>query len=338
MSLFPTEEELGSLLVGPSSVTWRFASDIRLYLVMLYPLLLQVAHPTVGAGVRDYSDFEQRPWDRLLRTLDWVTLLVYGGEDAVAAGRQLRALHKGFQGAREDGQPYYALEPHAYAWVHATLIESYVAGHAQFGRPMTRKQTERFYREYRGLGRLVGVRSGDLPPDWESFRRYFDEMTAGELVRTEAVGRVIRSVRHPAAPPLPVPKPIWRVSSLPAQRSLWLGGIGLMGPASRARLGIGWSWRDERAYQALGRLTRAMTPALPLRLQIMGPGQLRMRRRAIAHGPLGDGMTGGNRTGGGTAAAGAGAGKMAAAGAGKIAAAGAGKMASAGAGATAAPA
>ena len=57
---------------------------------MLYPLLLQVAHPTVGAGVHDYSDFEQRPWDRLMKTIDYVSLLVYGGRDAAAAGRRLR--------------------------------------------------------------------------------------------------------------------------------------------------------------------------------------------------------------------------------------------------------
>jgi uncharacterized protein (DUF2236 family) len=287
MSLFPGEEELDGLLVGPSSVSWRFVSDIRLYLVMLYPLLLQVAHPTVGAGVSDYSDFERRSWERLLHTLDWVTLLVYGGHDAVAAGRRLRALHKNFTGTREDGRPYYALEPDAYAWVHATLIESYVAGHAQFGRPMTPKQTERFYREYRGLGRLVGVRENDLPEDWAGFRAYFDSVSRSELVRTKAVRRVIRTVRHPAQPPLPVPEPIWRAGSLPAQRAAWIGGVGLVGPELRARLGIDWSSRDERAYHALGRLTRGMTPALPRRLRVMGPGQLRMRRRAIAAGPLG---------------------------------------------------
>jgi uncharacterized protein (DUF2236 family) len=287
MPLFPAEEELDGLLVGPSSVAWRYASDIRLYLVMLYPLLLQVAHPTVGAGVRDYSDFEHRPWDRLLHTLDWVTLLVYGGRDAVGAGRRLRALHKNFTGTREDGRPYYALEPDAYAWVHATLIESYVAGHAQFGRPMTPAETESFYREYRGLGRLVGVREPDLPEDWAAFREYFESMAGAELVRTEAVARVLRTVRHPARPPLPLPEAIWRVASLPAQRALWLGGIGLLGPQLQDQLQVDWSARDERAYQALGRLARGITPALPERLQVMGPAQLRMRRRAIANGPLG---------------------------------------------------
>jgi uncharacterized protein (DUF2236 family) len=295
MSLFPTEEELNGLLVGPDSVSWSFASDIRLYLVMLYPLLLQVAHPTVGAGVSDYSDFEHRPWDRLLHTLDWVTLLVYGGHDAVAAGRRLRALHKNFTGTREDGQPYYALEPESYAWVHATLIESYVAGHAQFGRPMTHDQAEHFYREYRGLGRLVGVREHDLPEDWSGFREYLSRTASRELVRTEAVGRVLRTVRHPARPPIPLPEAIWRVTSLPAGRALWLGGIGLLGPQLRAQLRIDWSARDERAYQALGRITRGMTPALPRRLRVMGPAQLRMRRRAIAAGPLGAGGGDGDR-------------------------------------------
>ncbi len=173
-ALFPRDEELEHLLVGPDSVTWHFTSDARLYLVMLYPLLLQVAHPTVGAGVRDYSDFEKRPWNRLLRTVDYVTLLVYGGHDAVAAGRRLRALHKQFRGVREDGERYYALEPEAYAWVHATLIETYVAGHAHFGTPMSRAEIEQFYREYRGLGRLIGVRESDLPEDWQDFREYFD--------------------------------------------------------------------------------------------------------------------------------------------------------------------
>ena len=144
-TVFPPDTELEQILVGPDSVTWRTTSDARLYAVMLYPLLLQVAHPTVGAGVRDYSDFEQRPWNRLIRTIDYVTLLVYGGADAGPAGRRLRDIHKQFKGVREDGQRYHALEPDAYAWVHATLIDTYVRGHAQFGRPMTPDEVTRFY-------------------------------------------------------------------------------------------------------------------------------------------------------------------------------------------------
>jgi uncharacterized protein (DUF2236 family) len=287
-TLFPAEHEIPSLLVGPDSITWRYASDSRLYFVMLYALLLQVAHPVVGAGVRDYSDFEQRPWNRLLRTIDYVTVLVYGGADAVAMGRRLRGLHKGFKGVREDGKPYYALEPEAYAWVHATLLETYVAGHERFGRPMRPDQKERFYREYRGLGRLIGVRDKDLPATWPEFRTYFDETCANELVRTVSVDRVLAATQGDVPPPLPImPDLLWRAIRLPASRAMWLGGIGMLSPELRHLFGIDWTRRDERALERIGSVSRALTPVLPRPLQIVGPAQLRMRRRAFERGPLG---------------------------------------------------
>jgi uncharacterized protein (DUF2236 family) len=285
--LFPSEAELDELLVGPDSVTWRVTSDVRLYAAMLYPLLLQVAHPTVGAGVSDYSDFERRPWNRLLRTIDYVSLLVYGGRDAVPAGRRLREIHKGFKGTRDDGQSYYALEPDAYAWVHATLIDTYVAGHAAFGRPLGPREVEQFYDEYRGLGRLIGVRERDLPDRWGDFREYFDRMVADELEHTRAVDSVLGAIRHAPAPPLPIPEIFWRALRLPAGQVLWLGGVGLLAPALRTHLKIRWTALDEAQFRALGRVSRGLTPILPRRLQITGPAQLRWRREAIAQGPLG---------------------------------------------------
>lgn len=289
-TLFPTETEAGELLVGPDSVAWRSASDARLYLVMLYPLLLQVAHPTVGAGVLDYSDFERRPWDRLLRTLDYVNLLVYGGAEAIAAGRRLRNLHKGFRGVRQDGERYYALEPDAYAWVHATLIDTYVTGHAHFGRPMTRRETELFYAEYRRLGRLIGVRDTDLPGTWSGFREYFEHTVETTLERNLSVERVLGTIRHAAPPPLPVPLPttLWRGLRLPASKALWLGGVGLMDPALRRRLGARWTRADELQFRALAALNRNLEPVLPQSLKVMGPAHLRWRRREIARGPLGE--------------------------------------------------
>jgi len=293
--VFPPAAEAEQILVGPDSVAWQRVSDIRLYLAMLYALLLQVAHPTVGAGVRDHSDFERRPWHRLLRTVDYVTLLVYGGHRAIPAGRRLRALHRRFTGVREDGRRYHALEPSAYAWVHATLIDTYVTGHAHFGSPMTPGEIERFYGEYRRLGRLIGVRERDLPPTWRSFRDYFERMTAEELTRTQSVDRVLRAVRRVPPPPLPIPDLAWRAFRLPAADALRLGGVGPMSPALRERLGIRWTRRDAAKLRALEVASRSLTPLLPERLRITGPAQLRYRQRAIARGPLG----GGEATGGG---------------------------------------
>lgn len=286
-TVFPADGELDDLLVGPESITWRVASDARLWVVMLYPLLLQVAHPTVGAGVRDFSDFERHPWERLLGTLDYVTLLVYGGHQAAPAGRRLREMHRRIRGLREDGARYHALEPDAYAWVHATLLMAYAAGHAHFGTPLREDELRRFYDEYRKLGRLIGVRYCDLPGDWEGFLRYYDHMVARELVRTEAVEQVLRALRHAPPPPAPVSGTLWPVIRPPARRTLWLGGVGLLGPALRERLEISWSRLDDAQFRVLGAASRALTPVMPQSMRVTGPAQLRYRTHAIADGPLG---------------------------------------------------
>jgi uncharacterized protein (DUF2236 family) len=287
-TLFPTEEEAEEILVGRGSVTWSRASDARLYPVMLYALLLQVAHPTVGAGVSDYSDFERRPWQRLLRTIDYVTLLVYGGPDAAPAGRRLRELHKRFRGVRPDGRRYTALEPTAYAWVHATLIETYVAGHAHFGSPIRGSELDDFYRQYRRLGRLIGVREHDLPDTWPGFRAYFERMVGEQLTRTEAVDQVMRALHDVPPPPVPVPGALWRAVRVPARAALRVGSVGLMDTELRERLGIGWSRFDEARFRALGATTRSLGPVLLRALRVTGPAQLRWRRQAIARGPLGE--------------------------------------------------
>ena len=131
-TLFPSSDELDEILVGPDSVSWRRTSDVRLNLVMVHALLLQVAHPTVGAGVEDFSDFERDPWPRLMRTIDYVTVLVYGGERAVMAGRRLRELHRHFRGVRPGSGERF---PHARREIQA--VRSRRAGEARINRDRT---------------------------------------------------------------------------------------------------------------------------------------------------------------------------------------------------------
>jgi uncharacterized protein (DUF2236 family) len=285
--VFPSDDELDGLILGPDSVAWRATSDLRLNVALLYPLVLQVAHPTVDAGVTDHSDFEDRPWDRLMRTMDYVSLLVYGGREAAAAGRRLRALHKRFRGVRTDGTRYSALEPEAYAWVHATLLDTYVRGHAQFGTRMSNEDTARFYREYRGLGRLIGVRERDLPHTWPQFCAYFRRTARTKLTRTASLARVIEMIDHVDAPPAPISGRLWPAIKLPIRRSMWLAGIGLLEPRVRRRLGLRWTPIDEAQVRVLGVLLRGLGPVMPASLKITGPEHLRWRAAEIETGPLG---------------------------------------------------
>jgi uncharacterized protein (DUF2236 family) len=286
--ILPGDAEWDRLAIGPGSVVWTYASDARSLITGAgAALLLQVAHPTVAAGVREHSDFERDPWGRLWRTLDFVNLFVYGGPEAAArTGRLLREMHRRIKGVDPDGRRYHALEPEAYAWVHATLAEAIVGSHRHFGRTLRRDQVERFYTEWRALGRLLGVRDRDLPEDWSGFRVYVDRMVDERLEDNDVVQAVIRTLRSPAPPPYieGLPPAVWRVLRRPAARASELATIALLPPRLRTRVGLRLGRREARELRAFAALSRAATPLMPESLRRMGPTYLRVRRKAIERG------------------------------------------------------
>jgi uncharacterized protein (DUF2236 family) len=289
--VFPDEEEAVRLAVGPESITWRRAGDARTMFGAGAALLLQVAHPTVAAGVREHSDFKADPWGRLWRTLDYVHMLVYGGpEAAVNTGRAMRAMHQRIKGTAPDGRRYHALEPEAYAWVHATLAETIIGSHARFGRPLDDAQRTQFWDEWRGLGRLLGIREQDLPPTWAGFRDYVEEMCATKLEPSDVVDDVLESLADPKAPDVRGLGPrTWKAVTLPTSHTMRLATIGLLSETARKQLGLEWTRAMELELNAIGRLSRSTTPVLPRSLRIVGPRYLRWRSDAITRGPFGGG-------------------------------------------------
>jgi uncharacterized protein (DUF2236 family) len=266
----------------PGSVLWNYSGDARLLATGAYAILLQVAHPTVGAGVSEHSDFRADPWGRLLRTLDYSYTMTYGGAaQAEEMGRRIRGMHTQIKGVRPDGERYHALEPEAYAWVHATLADSIVRGHRLLGRPMSPSQIEEFYAEWRLSGQLIGVRERDLPEGWGAFRDYFDQMVAERLERTAAVDEVLESLANPNRPSLRfLSEAAWRVIRVPATHQIALVTAGLLPRALRDRFGLRWTGAKQRELRILGAASRAATPLLPRRLRNVGPSYLRWRAAA----------------------------------------------------------
>jgi uncharacterized protein (DUF2236 family) len=272
----------------PGTVTWRRAGDARVLIAAGYALLLQVAHPTVAAGVSEHSRFQRDPWGRLLRTLDYTCTMVYGGPQAAGEmGRRIRSFHRQIKGVRPDGRRYSALEPVAYAWVHATLADAIVLAHARFGRPFSDEQRELFWSEWRALGPLLGIRAGELPGDWMGFRDYVDEMVERQLEHTSAVDDVLAALARPAPPALPaLVRPAWSVARPQLGRVVGLASVGLLAPLLRSRFALRWTRANELELRALGAALRATTPLMPAWLRNTGPGYLRWRAKEIARGDV----------------------------------------------------
>jgi len=291
-SILPPTGEWVRLAPTPATITWRRAGDARLLLAAGYALLLQVSHPTVGAGVSEHSQFRRDPWGRLLRTLDYTYTMVYGGpRRAGEMGRRIRTYHRQIFGTRPDGRRYHALEPEAYAWVHATLAEAIVAGHARFGQPFTDGQRERFWAEWRALGRLLGVRERDLPGGWPEFCEYFGKMVDERLCHTPAVDDVLGALGRPAAPAVTgLDGAAWAIARLPLGHVLALTTVGMLPPALRTRFGVPWSRQRELELRGLCATLRASTPITPAWVRNTGPDYLRWRRDALARGEVASGQ------------------------------------------------
>lgn len=284
-----TDREARDLTLGPDSISWRFSSDPRVLLTGGFVQLMHLTHPTVGAGVRDFSGYQADPVARFLRTLDFVNLITYGGPDAVEVARRVRELHHSIKGVNPDGTRYSAMEPEAFAWVQATLINGLVtAAGTLIGAPLSPDDRERLYGEQLGLARLLGVRDGMLPDTWTEFETYRDDMVATRLTYLDTAQEYLRVLRRPAAPQAlgRVSSAAWPLLRTPGGHLVGLISLGLTPPILRDRLGVRWTSLHEAQFRAVAASLRALTPVLPERVRISGPAMLQKRAAAIAELPF----------------------------------------------------
>ncbi|WP_238815341.1 oxygenase MpaB family protein [Nocardia brasiliensis] len=266
--------------LGPDSVAWSVFGELTFVLGASRRLLIDVAHPVVATGVREFSVFESDPYGRAERTLDMIMGVVYGQDEAMATARRLRDLHRNIKGRNSDGSRWSALSPEAFHWVHASLVHGVYTQQAVLGRGWRPGEVERFYLEMRRVGRLYGVREQDMPPDWATFTTWFDQMTTTRLERSDITDRVLAVVGSPKPPPMipllrhPV---VWNHTVRPiAGRALTLVTAGLLTPELRELLGVRWHGRDRLLFGMLAAFSRTVVPRLPRTVR-----QVPQARRAV---------------------------------------------------------
>lgn len=103
---------------------------------------------------------------------------IYGSERAVAEGRRLQELHRGIKGVDAQGRRYSALNPEAFYWVHATVLEAALIFQEKFDRPLSTSELDLMYDEWRRVGLMLGVGEQELPADIDGFWTRYHHISA----------------------------------------------------------------------------------------------------------------------------------------------------------------
>lgn len=240
------------------SPAYRYFGQLRNMLLGPQILVLQVAHPVVGAGVLEHSDYRREPWRRLIRTARSLDTIAYGDTGTAAAEvKRLREMHRTIKGVDSLGRRYHALNPEAYAWVHATLVRGAVDAQRVFGRGIPAAELPAYYADMRRIGLLLGLRAHQLPADLASFDAYYDAMVRDRLEDNEAVRDVLATIRRPLKPGTRfVPDPLWSPVSWYVGRRAYLVTVGTLPAVLRERLGLTWSADQERQLRRFVRNVR----------------------------------------------------------------------------------
>jgi uncharacterized protein (DUF2236 family) len=263
---------IGGPRPGRGSLTWRCAGDSRGLFLAPAALLLQVAHPVVGAGVAQHSNFTVAPWTRLIRTMRSVDRIVFGPEEiALSEGARLQRLHAGIRGVDDAGRAYHGLDPAAYAWVHLTLFQLFVDVQRVFGPALTPSEQQVLYLEWRRVGRLLRIRDDQLPPTWADFRRHFEITVEQVLEANRAVQDVLAAVARPKRPLPVIPGRLWDPVAGRAGDVVLLLSAGTLPASLRLRIGLPWTADDDARFERQVRRLRAMFSVVPEPLLRLSP-------------------------------------------------------------------
>lgn len=248
---------------------WDTFSDMALAPFSIPVLVMQAAHPDVGAAVAQYSVYRKEPWSRLTRTGFSLMRFLYSGRKGAQSkqeAKSLRALHAHIKGVHPDGTQYHALTPSTFRVVPDTFLAGIIRFRQEMDDPLTSAEKDQLYEEYIQLCLLFRIPRAALEKNVDEFEHYFDDLLLNTMTYNETVAFLLEEMMKygPRIQYMPMPQSWWQWiyarTLYPLIRTFTLG---FLDPRFRALHGIAWSEKDERNYRrcvAVVRTIRKFTP------------------------------------------------------------------------------
>jgi len=207
-------------------------------------LLMQACDPLAVVGFERHSIIFEDPGLRLLRTDERMSRIYFGSrEEAERTGRIVRAMHGRVRGRTPErygpiakGTPYDASDPRLGLWVLATLADSALVYYERIFGALRDEERERYWREYRRVGEVLGLPPDSMPATLGELRAYLDgRLRDGSLWISE--DRREQAVRMVLDPPFTG----WqRAAAIPVTETVRLVSTGLLPAGIRELFGFSW--------------------------------------------------------------------------------------------------
>jgi uncharacterized protein (DUF2236 family) len=220
-------------------------------------LLMMAAHPVAFEGFFMATGALDDPYVRLRRTAEVMDAIAWRSRaEADRATARVRAMHAHARGHLPDGTPWAADDPELLLWIVACLVDSAVLVYERYVTGLSARERDAYWDDYRVVGRLFGLRDGDMPASWREFREYMKDMLASDRVHVTPTAREV-GIDIVLRPPVPLKaRPLVELANFIT--------VGLL-PA-KVRRGYGFSWDPARALAVRGGAEyakRVLVPLLP---------------------------------------------------------------------------
>lgn len=216
-------------LSGPCSVSWRVsANPIAMAVGGIAAVILELAEPSIRAGVRDHSTFKVDPIRRMEATGLAAMTVTYGPTRAARTTfDRVTRMHERVIGFTHEGRPYRAMEPGLLTWVHVTAAWGFLNAYLRYVDPkMSREDQDRYYAEGEVVGRGFGATW--VPTSVAAVEAYMADMTP-KLHANETIHEFLALVSN-ATP--------FGAAGKPIQRLIAQAAIDLLPEAVRTQVGV----------------------------------------------------------------------------------------------------
>lgn len=213
--------------------------------------------PLNYVGTSEHTVAKLTPFRRLVGTGNGFETIYFGTR--AEADHVLRRVHRMHERVRGDlpedagpypeGTPYSAYDPELMFWTVAVIIDSAPYFYELFVRRLSDGEREALYQEYLDFACLFGMPRDAGPATYLEFRRWFDELLAGDRMHLTDEARY---VGHATAFEIPMP---WHAQ--PAKRVHDLIMLGSLPEVVRGHYGLSWSGAQERTFRMVVRALHA---------------------------------------------------------------------------------